>query len=128
MENLVASTCKTVAKIYGLIGILAWMLIGVGDSVFGFLLYTGGIFVSALFLYAVGEIIQLLQNIASSTSYYQNTSVAGGSGDGRPSNSNVGSKKKVTFFGEGKQYWTCNKCHAANRATDIYCKECGEYR
>jgi hypothetical protein len=69
-ENGVAGTCKGVAVIFGILGglgsfVIAWRLSEAGASFFVTLItYLFGVFISALVLFAIGEIIDLLSTLS----------------------------------------------------------------
>lgn len=135
MENKTARLCKTTAVIIWILGCVASIVLA-KDS-FNFkafiqVLVTSllSVFILGLLIYAIGEIIQLLQDQKDRLPHVStHTAVIENNKSGLISNNHSNlldsANKEQRLYGKD---WECRECKTLNPSTALYCKDCGTYR
>lgn len=131
MKNKTANLCKFTAKLIGGIGLIICVLIAfnmitvirLGSFTFPivFLISYSGIFLFSLLIYAVGEALQLLQEIRDKVPGNKSTaSVQCRNSTLAESTAFLHSKNDRT-----QNFWTCPTCQKINPIQANSCMECG---
>ena len=135
MENKVATTCKATAIIMFIITVITSIIIGAssrmnynsGSSIT--LLVSG--FISSLLIFALGELIELLDNIRTNTYELLDLNrreIIDRDKDERQSTSAYASSRTSPIKKTSEGNWICIECEVENKASLIQCKGCGKYR